>query len=364
MFQISCAACNASFEYNIDDYIHLCPYCSTGFILDFEEGAKDIVGDHYIVPNRLDREQVEGIFFDWAGRKHHRPEKVKSEFKVLGSYGISLPYWVLSVEAHTFWSGHSQKLNKYKGQGPEYGSKFLREDGRFSRRYRWSILARKSPKEHWGLERLHNPLEGVLVDWDGFPLDETLGAVKEGGQGTVFDARQAFKFDHANGLTISGIQVKESSAVAIAKDQIQEYHRRIAKTKVGTLYEHKTEIEIVGIHLMHLPFWIVRYSYAPQSAFRFLSTAKEKRIIVQGHSLAVLDSELPVSGSDKVVTNMIVCGVLSFVSLIASIFYSPIFFFVTLIFLLVCFASAWKIFRKEQPDTDLGSGAELSEPVT
>ena len=251
-----------------------------------------------------------------------------------------------------------------KGRGPEYGSKFLREDGRFSRRYRWSILARKSPKEHWGLERLHNPLEGVLVDWDGFPLDETLGAVKEGGQGTVFDARQAFKFDHANGLTISGIQVKESSAVARAKDQIQEYHRRIAKTKVGTLYEHKTEIEIVGIHLMHLPFWIVRYSYAPQSAFRFLSTAKEKRIIVQGHSLAVLDSELPVSGSDKVVTNMIVCGVLSFVSLIASIFYSPIFFFVTLIFLLVCFASAWKIFRKEQPDTDLGSGAELSEPVT
>jgi uncharacterized membrane protein len=65
-----------------------------------------------------------------------------------------------------------------------------------------------------------------------------------------------------------------------------------------------------------------------------------------------------------VVTNLIICGILSFISLVASIFYSPVFFFVTLIFLLVCFASAWKIFRKEQSDTDLGSGAELSEPVT
>jgi hypothetical protein len=107
----------------------------------------------------------------------------------------------------------------------------------------------------------------------------------------------------------------------------------------------------------------VRYSYAPQSAFRFLSTEKERRILVQGHSLAVLDSELPITGSDKVVTNMVVCGVLGFVSLVLSIFYSPAFFFATLIFLVVCLASAWKIFRKDKPDADIGSGFELKEPV-
>lgn len=363
MFQVSCAACNASFEYNIDDYIHLCPYCSTGFILDLEEGAKDIIGDHFIVPNRLDREQVEGIFYEWITQRYHRPDRVKNEFKILGSYGISLPYWVISVEAHTFWSGHSQKANQYSGQSAEYGAKFLKEDGRFSRRYRWSILARKSPKEHWGLERLHTPKESVMVDWDGYPLDETLGVIKGGSPGTVYDARQNFKFDHANGLTISGVQIKESSAIARAKDQIQEYHRRIAKTKVGTLYEHRTEIEIVGIHLVHLPFWVVRYSFAPKSPFRFMTTARERRLLIQGHTLAVLDAELPLSNTDKVMTNLVVCGSMAVVSLALSLFLHPLFFLMVMIFSAVCVLSAWKIFSKDKPDSDLGSGADLQEPA-
>jgi hypothetical protein len=364
MFQVSCAACNASFEYNVDDYIHLCPFCSSGFILDLEEGAKDIIGDHFIVPNRMDREQVESIFYEWITSRYHRPDKVKSEFQILGSYGISLPYWVISVEAHTFWSGHSQKANHYRGQGSEYGARFLKEENRFSRRYRWSVLARKSPKEHWGLERLHHPKEDVLVDWDGYPLDETLGIVKGAGSASVYDARQTFKFDHANGLTISGVQVKESSAITRAKDQIQEYHRRIAKTKVGTLYEHRTEIEIVGIHLVHLPFWVVRYSFAPKSMFRFMTTARERRLLVQGHSLAVLEAELPLSSADKVMTNLMVCGSLAVVSLGLALFVHPLFFLVTMVFTAVCVLSAWKIFGREKTDSDLGRGADLQEPAT
>lgn len=364
MFQVSCAACNASFEYNIDDYIHLCPYCSTGFVIDLDEGVKDVIGDHFIVPNRVDREQVEGIFFDWLKARYHRPDRIKKEFSVLGSYGISLPFWIVSAEAHTFWSGHSQKANKYSGHPNDYSSRFLKEDGRFSRRYRWSILARKSPKEHWGLERLHRPKESVLVDWDGFPFDESLGAaVKEGSVSSVYEARQAFKFDHANGLSIAGVQVKESSAIARAKDQIQEYHRRIAKTKVGTLYEHRTEIEVVGIHLVHLPFWVVRYSYSPQSVFRYFSPARECRVLVHGFSDSVLNGEAPLTNSDKVLTNMIVCGFIAVLSLALAVFFHPSFLLVMIIFASVCALSARKLVGREKPDTDLGRGAELSEPA-
>jgi hypothetical protein len=363
MFQVSCPACNASFEYSVDDYIHLCPYCSSGFVLDLEEGAKDIVGDHFIIANRLDREQVEGIFYEWLSSRYHRPDSVKNEFKILGSYGVSLPFWVVSAEAHTFWSGHSQKANHYSGQGNEYGARFLREENRFSRRYRWSILARRSPKEHWGLERLHRPREDVIVDWDGFPLDETMGVVKGTPPSPVYDARQPFKFDHANGLTISGVQVRESSAIARAKDQIQEYHRRIAKTKVGTLYEHRTEIEIVGIHLVHMPFWVVRYSYAPKSLFKFFSTVRERRLLVQGHSLTVLDSELPLTRVDKVLTNLVICGSLAVISLGLALFFSPLFFLLTMIFSTVCVVSAWKIFAKNDGNSDVGQGVELKEPA-
>jgi hypothetical protein len=56
MFEVSCASCQASFEYNPDDYIHLCPYCSAGFIIDSEEGAKDLIDDHYIIPSNIQKE--------------------------------------------------------------------------------------------------------------------------------------------------------------------------------------------------------------------------------------------------------------------------------------------------------------------
>ncbi|NBW81858.1 hypothetical protein EBR21_08895, partial [bacterium] len=180
---------------------------------------------------------------------------------------------------------------------------------------------------------------------------------------TVYDARQVFKFDHANGLTISGVQVKESSAIARTKDQIQEFHRRIAKTKVGTLYEHRTEIEIVGIHLVHLPYWVVRYSFAPKSPFRFMTTARERRLLIQGHSLAVLEAELPLSNTDKVMTNLVVCGSLAVISLGLALFFHPLFFLATVVFSVVCVLSAWKIFGSEKVDADLGRGVDLKEPV-
>lgn len=361
MFQVSCAACSASFEYNPEDYIHLCPYCSSGFVLDLEEGVKELVGDHYIIPNRVDRETVEKTFFEWLASRYHRPEKIKSEFQVLGCYGVCLPYWVVSLEAHTFWSGHSEKANHYSGEPPEYGAKFVKEEGRFSRRYRWAILARKSPKEHWGLERLHMPRERVMVDWDGFPLDESLGTPSEGG--LVYDAKQSFKFDHSNGLTVAGIQARENMAIARARDQIQEYHRRICKTKVGTLYEHRTEIEVVGIHIVHLPFWVLRYAFVPKSVFRYFTTARERRILVQGFTQQVLEAELPLNASDKVMTNMFVCGSLSFLSLALSVFVHGLFFMLFAAFAAVCVLSAWKIFSREEVDTDLGRGAENPEPA-
>lgn len=363
MYEVGCAACSASFEYNVEDYICLCPYCSSGFILDLEEGAKDLIADHFIVPNRVDKEHLETIFYEWLNERYHRPERINKEFKVLGSYGMCVPFWIVSLEAHTFWSGHSQKSKQYSGQTSEYGSQFVKEEGRFSRRYRWAILARSSPKEHWGIERLHNPQENVTVDWDGFPLDESMGFAKDNVP-PIYEAKRIFKFEHASGLTVAGIQVKESAAIARAKDQVQEYHRRVCKTKVGTLYEHRTEIEVVGIQVMHIPFWILRYAYVPQSPFRFFTTARERRLVIQGYTEAVLEAELPLNAADKVMTNLAVCGLAGFVSLTCAVFVHPLFFLLTVVFGLICLLSAWRIFSREPTDNDLGQGHENAEPAT
>jgi hypothetical protein len=363
MYEVSCAVCSASFEYNLEDYIHVCPFCSSGFVLDFEDGSKQLIGDHFIIPNRLDREHVANIFYDWIGERYHRkgrPE-LEKEFRVLGAYGVCLPFWVISAEVHTYWCGQTQKDSDEAKRSANYGERFVREDGRFSRRYRWAILARRNPKEHWGLDRVHHPREPVAVDWDGFPLDESLGVVR-GAESTMtaFDQKQVFKFEHSNGLTVMGTQIKEAAAIARARDQIQEYHRRIAKLRVGFLYEHRTETEIVGVQLIHVPFWILRYAYIPKSFFRFVSPVRERRLMLQGLTGAVLEAELPINSTDKIMVNMMVTGVLAFISLGLSVFMHPLFFFIFVIFGLVCGFSALKVFRTVPKDADLAPTAESS----
>ena len=362
MYEISCASCSAPFEYNPDDYIHLCPFCSSGFVLDVEADAKDLISGHFIITNTMDQEQVSERFFNWISKRHHRPDKIKKEFNIIGSYCIYLPFWIVSAEVHTFWSGHSLKAHSYPGQNRDYKSKFLREEGHFTKRYRWCILGRKSTKEHWGFERLHQPKENVLVDWDGFPLDETVGKAFEGKK-SLYDSKQAFKFEVTGGQTIANIQTKETDAIAKAKDQINEYHRRICKTKAGTLYEHRTEIDVVGIHAMHIPFWVGRYSYLPKGPMKFIMPARERKFIIQGYTQHILDAELPIQNKDKIVLNLFLCSGLGLASLGLSLFISPIFYTAFLIFLFVGLLSAWKLIQKEKPDIEVFKGVENKEPA-
>jgi hypothetical protein len=161
---------------------------------------------------------------------------------------------------------------------------------------------------------------------------------------------------------VLGTQVKESASIARAKDQVQEYHRRLAKLKVGTLYDHRTEIEVIGIQLVHVPFWVVRYAYSPRSPFRYLTAARERRVLIQGFTEAVLESELPMNATDKVMTNLIVTGALSFVSLALSVFLHPLFFVLFVVFALISVLSAIRIFRREdlvdaEPANGVGGGA-------
>ncbi len=360
MHQVGCPSCGATLEYTPDDYIHLCNSCSTGFILDLDEGVKDVIGDHYIVPNRTDRNSIDQIFLTWIGKKYHKTKNFEKEFKIIGCYGICLPYWVVSLEANTEWSGNSQKQQVYSGQQPEYSSKFIPEHGRFGRKYRWSTLARRSTKEHWGLERLHKPVETVQVDWDGFPMDQSMGTTPTGVP-QIYASKIPFKFEQANGVMLSGVQIPEANAVAKSKIQIQEFHRRICKTKVGTLSDHRTEVEVVGVQLVHIPFWIVRYAYYPQSVFQYFTPARERRMIIGGYTGETLDGELPLEERDRVMANVYVCAVFAIISLIFSIFFHPVFMILASLFGFVIVLSISRLSQKEKIDTQLIKGAERTE---
>ena len=65
MYELACPACNSASQYDIQDYLLMCPFCSATFSMDMETGQKDIFGDHYIVANTSNAAQLKSLITEW-----------------------------------------------------------------------------------------------------------------------------------------------------------------------------------------------------------------------------------------------------------------------------------------------------------
>jgi hypothetical protein len=198
------------------------------------------------------------------------------------------------------------------------GADFLLEHGEFRRSYRWAISARRNPCEVWGLTRLHVPKESLLVDWDGFPLDSTFtrGRLEEeklraDGQAakSVYDKREFFDYKYANGMPILSVQINEEEALRRAKLHVELYHHRLSQLGVDYLIDLRSELEVTGVQLIHLPFWHCVYQFRPKSALRHFMRPITKNILIEGSGRAVINGELAITHNDKVYVNGIIAAI-------------------------------------------------------
>lgn len=337
MHELACPSCNTPSQYQIKDYLLMCPFCSVTFHLDLDTGKKTAFSDHYIIPNTIDSGTVKELTMEWLRRLHHRPQSADKEYYVVDIIGVSIPLWVVSLEGHTAWKGLIQKQHKKTFHGSS-GSDYLVERGQFRRSYRWAVSGRENICETWGLTRLHQPAEDVEACWDGFPLDSTLSRgrlTEESDTKSAYDTRKYFELKYANSLPILGIQISEDEAMRRAKEHVMLYHKKLSELYVDYLTDCQTELEIAGIQLIHTPFWQVSYVYRPKTFYKHFYKPKEKKIIIDGHGKGVLNGQLAISHSDKVQTNSIICGVAALGFLILGASWHPAFFFVALFSLIV-----------------------------
>jgi len=342
MHELSCPACGSPSQYDFRDYLLMCPVCSATFRLDMESGQKDVYGDHYIVPNTADPRKVKDLVMEWLKRLHHNPSLAEKEYFIVDISGISMPYWVVSLEAHTVWKGLTKKHRRTNEDIP--GSDFLVEQGQFRRSYRWAINGRNNICEKWGLTRLHEPKEAIKVEWDGFPLDSTFsrGRMQEiEKERTAYDSREFFEFKFANGLAIAGIQVGEEEALRRAKQHVDLYHYKIAQTHVDYLLDQRTELEIAGIQLLHLPFWHAQYVYRPRTALKHLYKPKEKHVVLDGHTTGILKGELALVHRDKVWVNALVTTIAAVLFFLLGAAWHGAFFLVAIFAAVVAGMSAY-----------------------
>jgi hypothetical protein len=305
----------------------------------------------------LDGPAVKDTVFEWLKRIHHSPNTVDQEFALVDLKGYSIPYWVTSLDAHTVWKGLVRREGRNSLKNST-GADFLAENGEFRRTYRWAVSARKNLCEIWGLMRLHIPKEKVLVDWDGFPLDSTFsrGRLAEekmmirDGQPvkSVYDRREFFDYKYANGLPILGIQISEEEALRRARLHVEQYHFRLAQSGVDYLIDFRTELEVTGVQLMHLPFWHCIYQYRPKSVLRHFMNPVSKNLIIDGSGRSIVNGELALTYNDKVVVNGIVCGIISLFFFLLGAALHPAFFLVAGFLAVVTTLSLYLSFRRSQ----------------
>ena len=369
MHELTCPSCNAPSHYDLRDYLYMCSFCSATFGLNKDTGLKEIFGEHFVVSNTTDARQIRDMVLEWLRRLHHSTIAADQEFSVLDVTGFSVPFWVISLEAHSAWKGLVQRHTSARIDGSGHGNHIV-EQGQFRRSYRWCISARENICEHWGMSQLHEPKEKIFVDWDGFPLDSTfsrgrideMAGTKESVTGErvdvpAYDVKEFFEFKYANGLPILGIQVEEEEAMRRAQTQVLQYHFELAKLYTDIHIDHRTELEIAGLQLIHLPFWYAKYVYNPKSFLRHFQKPRECHVVLEGFALGVLKGELAVKRKDKLWVNAMVCGLAAVLMFLLGTMWHPAFFLVSLFCLAVSGSSAFIAMSRE----DQGNSKDRSQ---
>jgi hypothetical protein len=349
--ELNCPSCNAAATYETSDYVHMCPVCSSSFVVRYDQGIKELFSDHFIVPNQSEPSKIQESIVEWLRRLHHKPAQAGSDYVISKMLGFSIPFWVVSVEVHTRWKG-SVKRETRNVLDPSLGGNYLNEEGGFSRTYRWCVSARGNIFEHWGMAKLHEPIEDVNVSWDGFPLDSTFtrgildpnAVTKEVGNQVisahVYEEKEPFEFKFANGVRVLGVQTDEDEAIRRAKRHISLYHEQVSALNVDTLIDVRNEFDFAGIQLIHLPVWFGSYIYRPKNFLANFQKPKEKNVIVEGFTNGILNGEVVMTQSDKLRINSYVTAIATLIFLILGVIWHGSFFLVALFTAAVAIASS------------------------
>lgn len=358
MYELACPSCNSPSQYDTANYLLMCPFCSVTFRIDADSGQKDVFGDHFIIANTSSPVQVKTLVQEWLGRLNHKQGATDKEYFVTNIKGLSLPFWVISMEVHTSWKGLVQRQQRSRLDS-QPGSDYLIEQGQFKRNYRWAVSGRHNLCEHWGMTRLHEPKEDIDVRWDGFPLDSTFsrGQIQEPKtERTAYDSREFFEFKFANGMAIVGIQVEEDEALRRARQHVEQYHLELSRLNVDFLTDFRTETEVAGVQLVHMPFWYATYMYRPRTTLRHFYRPKEKHVILEGFNNGVLAGELPIHHKDKMWVNSIVSAAATVFFLLLGALWHPAFLLVALFGGLITAGSAYMASIRSHEAKEAASG--------
>ncbi|MEM2147156.1 MAG: hypothetical protein QXD70_05870 [Candidatus Bathyarchaeia archaeon] len=216
--ELSCSYCGAPIPFKPGDMIATCRYC--GYTVVIETG-KAFVFEHSMLLNKYDPARIEELAKSWMSSGFLKPPDLAKKSKILEKTLIYLPFWVVSVEAESFYKGVFERLNPP-----------VVKEGKIVKKYDWLVLARKASE--FPTKEYNVPLDGKIP----------------------YDFRRVEDF-----AKVLNSEIDRDEAVEIAKQEIVEHHHFLVQQDIDRVIEIKNEIKINQAVYLHAPVWFIKYEY-------------------------------------------------------------------------------------------------------
>ncbi|MGQ9721346.1 MAG: hypothetical protein ACUVXA_08500 [Candidatus Jordarchaeum sp.] len=238
--KISCDHCGAPLKYSSGEIIVTCPYCGYTVVIDV---GKPFTLEHSLLPSNFNEKKAIDSVKSWMKHSFIAPGDLARRAKFTDVQLQFLPFWIIPITANSTFRGLFERT------GPR-----IEKKGSIKKNYNWIVFGQR--KTEFPTREFDIPLEGRM------PYD--FRKIPEGAK--VFNS-----------------EIGEHEAVDIAKQQIKNDHRFLAKQDADRIIDLETEFKVGRAYYLHAPVWIMRYKYK----------GKNYQVFLDGCEGEVIKGDLP-----------------------------------------------------------------------
>ncbi len=238
--EIRCSNCGAPLNLRPGELVSTCRYCGFTSVVG---AATPFQLEHSLILNNHNSATIADVLHDWMGSGFMKPPDLAKNGKILSLELRYLPFWLIPMKATSTYEGILERI-----------SPPMPRKGTIENMYDWLVLGRRGTK--FPTRDYKVPVTGKI------PFDFT-----------KIDSQAKFL----------NSELSSAEAVQVARDEVDDHQRFLAKQVVDRTLSFSTEFKIETPTYIHVPLWFGQYEYK----------GRTYNALMDGSSGAVLRADVP-----------------------------------------------------------------------
>jgi hypothetical protein len=322
METLSCTGCGAPVGYTPGEPMVTCGHCGSvnrppvpAIPVDQGQAPPDPAAmpvSRLMLANKFDQKGIEDAARYWMSKGVFKASDLDETARFFDLKCIAMPFWVISCDAVTHWSGMNKHTHSYKvGKRTHTVTHWVPASGDFSLKHNWAVVGCHGVNL-FGLDAFNPGTKAVDTDWGG--LNWMFGSLGDKDSKEVDLLVGCEQFNPARlpkEMNVVEPRVEESQGEREARENVINLHRKMANGKCTRLEKCNTNVQVTAKSMVHVPLWELSYLY------------KEKpfKILVNGGNGQVIKGTAPAGKWDKIVmTSLVILLIAGLVALAIVIF--------------------------------------------